>query len=110
MRAPAVLLIPGWDDDQQAHYQAIARDIEARGWRCRTLNMPGTSASRERLETVSRADHLHDLLVAFDALAAAPQVDGEAIGVVGVSYGGYLCAHLCAMRPLRWLVLRAPAL
>ena len=50
------------------------------------------------------------MLAAYDALADRPGVDSSAIAVVGSSYGGYLAAILTALRPVRWLGLRAPAL
>ena len=37
-------------------------------------------------------------------------VDRSSIAVVSSSYGGYLAAILSALRPVRWLVLRVPAL
>jgi hypothetical protein len=39
-----------------------------------------------------------------------PSVDGSAVAVCGSSYGGYLAAVLSALRPVRWMALRAPAL
>ena len=69
--------------------------------------MRGTQPQRE---TVSRESNLHDLLAAYDELAAHPYVDRSAIAVVGSSYGGYLATILTSMRPVSWLALRAPAL
>jgi dienelactone hydrolase len=37
-------------------------------------------------------------------------IDRSAIGVVGTSYGGYLAMLLTALRPVRWLAMRVPAL
>ncbi|WP_163010294.1 alpha/beta hydrolase family protein, partial [Pseudomonas viridiflava] len=37
-------------------------------------------------------------------------VDPEAIAVIGTSYGGYLATILSAMRPVKWMALRVPAL
>ena len=61
-------------------------------------------------ETVSRLRNLADVVAAYDLLARQPEVDRNAIAVVGSSYGGYLAALLSTLRPLRWLALRAPAL
>jgi len=54
--------------------------------------------------------NLADVLAAYDVLVRHPEVDRNAIAVVGSSYGGYLAAVLCELRPVRWLALRAPAL
>jgi dienelactone hydrolase len=59
---------------------------------------------------VSREESLRDILAAYDFLAAQPNVDSDSIAVVGSSYGGYLAALLTALRPVKWLALRVPAL
>ena len=51
-----------------------------------------------------------ELAQAYDALVRQRGVDRSSIAVVGSSYGGYLAAILSAHRPVRWLVLRVPAL
>src|SRR5437764_15287504 len=53
---------------------------------------------------------MRDLLPAYDFLAAVLNVDSDSIAVVGSSYGGYLAALLTALRPVKWLSLRVPAL
>jgi uncharacterized protein len=53
---------------------------------------------------------LRDVLAAYDFLAAQHNVNADSIAVVGSSYGGYLAALLTALRPVKWLALRAPAL
>ena len=67
-------------------------------------------ATRARRESVTREDNMADLVAAYDFLAAHPQVDRGAMGVVGSSYGGYLATLLTGLRPVNWLALRAPAL
>ena len=61
-------------------------------------------------ESVSREDNLRDVLAAYDVLVGHPAVDPGAIAIVGSSYGGYLAAIASALRPVRWLALRVPAL
>jgi dienelactone hydrolase len=68
------------------------------------------SADEGPHDTVSRQEGLRDILVAYDFLAAQHNVDADSIAVVGSSYGGYLAALLTALRPVKWLALRAPAL
>lgn len=65
---------------------------------------------RAQQETVTREQNLNDLLAAYDLLAQHPHIDPSAIAVVGTSYGGYLAAILTALRPVKWLALRVPAL
>jgi pimeloyl-ACP methyl ester carboxylesterase len=108
-RLPAVLFVHGWGGSQE-HYMARAREIAALGCVCLTFDLRGHAQTRSQYETVSRDENLNDVCAAYDVLARRPDVDASSIAVVGSSYGGYLAAILTAMRPVRWLVLRVPAL
>lgn len=59
---------------------------------------------------MSRAQNLDDLLAAYDWFVARRDVAPSAVAVVGISYGGYLASLPTALRPVRWLALRSPAL
>jgi dienelactone hydrolase len=50
------------------------------------------------------------VIAAYDYLAALDTTDPARIGACGASYGAYLTALLSADRPLKRLLLRAPAL
>lgn len=106
---PGVLLVHGWDGSQ-AEYLERAREIASLGSVCLTFDLRGHERHRGDRGTVTREDNLRDVLAAYDTLAARPEVDREAIAVVGSSYGGYLGAILTTLRPVRWLALRVPAL
>ncbi len=108
-RLPGVLFVHGWGGSQE-QYLARAREIAAVGCVCLTFDLRGHVQTRSRYETVSREHNLRDVLAAYDLLAGHAQVDSSAIAVVGSSYGGYLAAILTALRPVKWLALRAPAL
>lgn len=89
---------------------ARAREIAALGCVCLTFDLRGHARhAAQRLE-VTREDNLRDVLAAYDALISHPSVDPGAVAIVGSSYGGYLAALVSALRPVRWLALRAPAL
>ncbi|GAA4343537.1 hypothetical protein GCM10023165_26080 [Variovorax defluvii] len=107
---PGLLLVPGWNDDQRARDRTLEQGLHAAGWACHRVDLPNATLSATERASVTREDNLRDLLAAYDALAAEPQVARDAIGMVGVSYGGYLAALASRLRPLRWLALRAPAL
>ena len=106
---PAVLFVHGWGGSQTQDLSR-AREIAALGCVCLTFDLRGHRADAASHETVSRAQNLADLCACYDWLAARPDVDADAVAVVGVSYGGYLAAILSSLRPVRWLALRTPAL
>jgi dienelactone hydrolase len=106
---PGVLFVHGWGGSQE-QYLARAREIAALGCVCLTFDLRGHAQMDAQHETVTREENLHDLVAAYDVLAARPGVDPSAIAVVGSSYGGYLAAILTSLRRVRWLGLRAPAL
>jgi pimeloyl-ACP methyl ester carboxylesterase len=106
---PGVLLVHGWDGSQE-QYEKRAREIAALGCVCLTFDLRGHARDAAQRLQVTREDNLRDVLAAYDALVGHPSVDPAAIAIVGSSYGGYLAALVSAMRPVRWLALRAPAL
>ena len=106
---PGVLFVHGWGGSQQ-QYVARARDVAALGCICLTFDLRGHARTAGQQKTVTREQNLHDVVAAYDALVRHRGVDRSSIAVVGSSYGGYLAAILSAHRPVRWLVLRVPAL
>lgn len=106
---PGVLFIHGWGVDRET-YLNRAREIAALGCICLLFDMRGHAATVDQRDEVTREDNLNDVIAAYDQLAAHPLVDPAAIAVVGSSYGGYLAAVLTAVRPIRWLGMRVPAL
>jgi uncharacterized protein len=109
MFVPGVLFVHGWGGSQQ-QYLARANAVAALGYVCLTFDLRGHVETKARYETVSREDNLRDVAAAYQLLARHPSVDPSRIAIVGSSYGGYLGATLSASVPVKWLVLRAPAL
>lgn len=106
---PGVLLVHGWDGSQE-QYLARAHAIAALGCICLTIDLRGHARDKAHRDTVTREDNLNDLLAAYDLLTGHPAVDADSVVLVGSSYGGYLATVLSALRPVRWMALRAPAL
>jgi pimeloyl-ACP methyl ester carboxylesterase len=106
---PGVLFVHGWGGDQR-QYVARARELATLGCTCLTFDLRGHAQTQARREFVSREDSMRDIVAAYDFLAAQRNVDSDSIAVVGSSYGGYLAALLTALRPVKWLALRVPAL
>src|SRR5215218_6735829 len=106
---PGILFVHGWGGSQE-QYVARAREIAALGCVSLTFDLRGHARTEPQQSSVSREDNLQDVLAAYDELGHHPLVDSESVAVVGSSYGGYLAALLTALRPVRWLALRVPAL
>lgn len=106
---PGFLFVHGWGGNQDDDLDC-AEEIARLGCLCFTFDLRGHAGSDARQEEVTRQDGLQDVIAAYDFLAAHPLVDRSAIGVVGVSYGGYLSTLLTVERPVQWLGLRVPAL
>jgi uncharacterized protein len=106
---PAVLLVHGWDGSQD-QYIARAHEIASLGCICLTFDLRGHVRHQNERQRVTREDNLRDVLAAYDVLVAHRSVDPGAVAIVGSSYGGYLAAIVTALRPVRWLGLRVPAL
>jgi dienelactone hydrolase len=104
-----MLFIHGWAGNQE-QYLVRARQIAALGCVCLTFDLHGHAATSEFQATVTREENLADVVSAYDYLAGLNNVNADAIGVVGSSYGGYLAALLTNARPVQWLALRAAAL
>lgn len=105
---PALLVLPGWDDDGRAQYDALHRDLGADGWQCRRADLPDAQWPAAERAAVSREDTLRQALRDYQRLHAQVRPDG--MGVLGFSYGGYMAALLAGMYPFDWLVLRSPAI
>lgn len=108
-KMPGVLFVHGWGGSQQRDLSR-ARGLAGLGCICLSFDLRGHAQTAAQQQTVTREQNLRDLLAAYDLLAAHPHIDPAAIAVVGTSYGGYLAAILTALRPVKWLGLRVPAL
>lgn len=108
-RMPGLLFVHGWNGSQKRDL-IRAREIAALGCICLTFDMRGHGDLEGLRADTTREHNLNDVLAAYDRLACHPEVDRSAIAVVGSSYGGYLASILTALRPVRWLALRVPAL
>jgi dienelactone hydrolase len=106
---PGFLFVHGWGGKQDDDLDC-AEEIARLGCLCFTFDLRGHAGSDLQQDQVTRGDGLQDVLAAYDFLASHPLVDRSAIGVVGVSYGGYLSTLLTTERPVQWLALRVPAL
>ncbi|WP_373186887.1 alpha/beta hydrolase family protein [Halopseudomonas sp.] len=106
---PGILFVHGWGGSQQRDL-GHAMKLAGLGCICLTFDLRGHEATDAQRRTVSREQNLADVVAAYDRLAAHPALDRSNIAVIGTSYGGYLATLLSALRPVRWLALRVPAI
>lgn len=107
---PALLALPGWDDDGKQQFDALSQQLAPSGWLCRRANIPDASWSADKRAAVSRDETLHQVLEDYMNLAAVRGVARSRLALLGFSYGGYMATFLAAAKPSRLLVLRSPAI
>lgn len=106
---PAALFLHGWGADRQEMAGPMA-EAAALGFACLGYDLRGHGASAHQRETVTPRHGLVDAEAALGLLTDMPGVDPRALALVGTSFGAWLALLLSARRPVRWLVLRVPAL
>ncbi|GAB3505290.1 alpha/beta hydrolase family protein [Pseudoxanthomonas daejeonensis] len=108
-RVPGALFIHGWTGSRQDMAGPMMAAAAA-GFACLDYDLHGHRATADQRAQVTLRGSLADAVDACDSLAAMQNVDGDAIAVVGSSFGGWPAALLTTQRPVRWLALRVPAL
>jgi len=109
-RRPAILFIHGLHSTQAGYGERAEALVEELGAVCLTFDLGGHGESEGVQGSLSLADHIGDVVAAYDRLVGERDVDPARVGVAGASYGGYLAAVLTARRPVVRLAIRAPAL
>lgn len=104
----AILFLHGWRSSEEG-YISRARALAELGYTCLAFSLRGHGKSDGDIHKLTRQDFLNDAIAAYDFLKNYHGVAENQIGVVGASFGGYLATLLTKKRPVRWLVLRAPA-
>lgn len=106
---PALLFIHGWESNRGRYFER-ATQLSKVGFIVLTFDLRGHGDSPGKIKRLPISKHLDDVLAAYDLLVSQKSVAPTKIGVIGASYGGYLASILTAKRPVKWLVLRAPAI
>ncbi|WP_313803194.1 alpha/beta hydrolase [Sphingobium sp.] len=86
---PAVIFFNGFDSIKEMHYAFYAEDAAKRGVAVLFIDQEGTGEAM-RLHQIHKQVNSEKVAgLWFDYLAARPEIDGNRIGVAGISNGGY---------------------
>lgn len=107
-KRPVVIVLHGWTSSMDRYPERVGPLVEM-GYIALLFDMRGHGETGNDPSKYSRKDHLDDCLAAFDFIKQVPNTDKNDISVFGSSYGGYLACLLTSKRPVRRLVLKAPA-
>jgi uncharacterized protein len=106
----ALLFIHGLGSSQAGYASRAEATSQTLGVQCLTFNLSGHGDDSANFNRYSVYQHLEDAIAAYDYLAAMSAINPARIGACGASYGAYLVALLSGRRPLKRILLRAPAL
>ena len=106
----SLLFIHGLGSSQAGYVSRAEATSQALGVQCLTFDLSGHGDDAVNFNRYSVYQHLEDVIVAYDYLAALDATNPARIGACGASYGAYLVALLSGRRPLKKILLRAPAL
>ncbi|HEY1853661.1 MAG TPA: alpha/beta fold hydrolase, partial [Solirubrobacterales bacterium] len=95
-RPPLVLLIPGLDSTKEEFF-TLERFFLERGMA--TLSMDGPGQGEAGFQLTVRPDYEVAVAAVLDSLAGREDVDGDRVGAVGVSMGGYYAPRAAAFEP-----------
>jgi 2,6-dihydroxypseudooxynicotine hydrolase len=95
-RPPLVLLIPGLDSTKEEFFGA-ENTFLARG--LATFSLDGPGQGETGYTTTMRPDYEAPVAAALDVLCGRSDLDGDRVGLMGVSLGGYYAARSAAFEP-----------
>ena len=88
-RNPVVIFYNGFDVTKELLYGIIREEFANRGIMCLVIDTPGTGEPLRLRGVASRSDYEVPTTAIVNYLLTRMDVDGERIGLVGISLGGY---------------------
>lgn len=98
-RRPAVVFLSGLDTTKELTFFRVGQHLARRGLSCLAVDTPGIGEALRLQELFTRFDYEVPVAAAVDYLEGRPDVEGQRIGVVGSSLGGYYAARAAAFEP-----------
>lgn len=98
-RLPAVVLVQGLDTIKES-VDVVEASLLERGLAVLTVEQPGSGETRIRGVALTGRDALEAAAHAVaDAISHRPELDRERVGVLGVSFGGFVAPFFAAVEP-----------
>ncbi len=108
-KIPSVVILHGRGSSKK-RYDDRAMVIADKGILTLTFDFRGCGESDGRFIDQTIKMGFEDTLAGYDYLVSQPSCDTKRIGVLGGSFGGYQAALLAQHRPVKSLILVAPAI
>jgi uncharacterized protein len=105
---PGVIFFHGMTSSEKS-YLPMAKALSENGIAALTVNIRGHGDSSGTIEETTGAEFETDGIAAYDFFAKQRGIDPDRIGICGGSFGALLAAMISDVRPVRSIVLRAPA-
>lgn len=105
-----IVFVHGLGSNRRGYVEYGERAAAQLGASCLALDLGGHGLSPGEADDISPAEHLQDVLAAWDELTARYGADSGRIGVCGSSYGACLAALAVQHRKVARLLLRAPTI
>ncbi len=105
-----IVFVHGLGSNRRGYVEYGERAAAQLGASCMALDLGGHGLSPGEASDISPAEHLQDVLAAWDELTARYGADPGRIGVCGSSYGACLAALAVQHRKVARLLLRAPTI
>lgn len=103
-----VVILPGFTSSRANQIQFADFIVNTTGRSALVIDYTGHGDSPFELQNTSPAQHLSEVVRAYDYIRH--KIPHAAIAIIGNSYGSFLAAHLTHYRPISQLILRAPAI
>jgi pimeloyl-ACP methyl ester carboxylesterase len=98
-RRPLLILVGGYDSTMEESYFFNVQAALERGYHCLCFDGPGQGEMLVKRATPFRADWEAVVRPVVDCALTRPEVDGDNIVLMGLSFGGYLAARAAAGEP-----------
>ena len=98
-KAPCIIYIPGMDQTKEFYPYVCQNDFLRRGIHACSIDGPGQGISNIRKVRVTADNYERAAKAVVDYLVSRPEIDGQKIGIFGISMGSFWAPRLAALDP-----------